>query len=69
MKQHNDIHILVMSNGGYDGLGKEREKEMKLAAQHQGFKSSKILNDANLPDGPIYNWDENIIVQNIINHL
>jgi hypothetical protein len=30
--------LLVLSNGGYDGLGKIREGEMDLAANYMGFK-------------------------------
>lgn len=29
MKKESDLYILVLSNGGYDGLGKIRQKEME----------------------------------------
>ena len=32
------LYLLVLSNGGYDGLGKIREGEMDLAANYMGFE-------------------------------
>jgi len=32
------LYLLVLSNGGYDGLGKIRENEMDLAANYMGFE-------------------------------
>ena len=32
LKEKSNLYLLVLSNGGYDGLGKIREKEMEKAA-------------------------------------
>ena len=32
-----NLYLLVISNGGYDGLGLERTREMMHAASHMGF--------------------------------
>ena len=45
MKQNQNLYILVLSNGGYDGLGKIREKEMEKAANYMGFKDFHIVGD------------------------
>ena len=46
----------MLTNGGYDGLGKIREKEQELAAKYQQFKDFRIINDQRIPDGPD-RWD------------
>ena len=46
------MYLLVLSNGGYDGLGKEREKEMYYAAKHMGFIDYEVIDDTMIPDGP-----------------
>ena len=56
-----NLYILVLSNGGYDGLGRIREKEMEQAARAQGFKDSKVLDDPEMKDGPVYKWKEDIV--------
>ena len=33
MREEGNLYILVLSNGGYDGLGKIREKEMEVASK------------------------------------
>jgi len=32
MREESNLYLLVLSNGGWEGLGKEREKEMEKAA-------------------------------------
>ena len=64
MKQTADLYLLVLSNGGYDGLGKIREKEMEKAANQMGFKSFKVLDRADIPDGP-WPWDTEAVVKQI----
>ena len=45
MREEANLYLLVLTNGGYDGLGKIREKEQELAAKYQQFKDSRVLND------------------------
>ena len=52
MQKQANIHILVLSNGGWDGLGKIREKEMERAGKYQGFKDVTVLNDKRTGDNP-----------------
>jgi len=55
------IHILCLSNGNYDLLGKIRHKEMVRACQELKVDSVEILNDDRLQDGPNECWDRNVI--------
>ena len=64
-----NLYILVLSNGGYDGLGKIREKEMEAAARVQGFKECHVLDHEDLKDGPIYEWKANIISDQIEQYI
>jgi LmbE family N-acetylglucosaminyl deacetylase len=68
MKKESDLYILVLSNGGFDGLGKIRQKEMELASKYMGFKSEQIIDDPRIPDGP-HLWDIDVVVELIKNHI
>ena len=68
MKKESDLYILVLSNGGYDGLGKIRQKEMELASKYMGFKSEQIIDDPRIPDGP-HLWDTDVVVEIIKNYI
>lgn len=57
MKKESSLSILVLSNGGYDGLGKVRAKEMDKAASAMGFKECTVIDDPRIPDGP-HRWNE-----------
>ena len=65
MQGKSNLYILVLSNGGYDGLGLIREKEMQQAAKSQGFVGCKVLDHPDLKDGPIYKWKEDVISKQI----
>ena len=54
----------MLSNGGWDGLGKIREKEMNLAANYMGFVQYIVVDDKRIPDGP-HMWDTSIVAENI----
>ena len=51
----------MLSNGGYDGLGSLRTQEMETAAEYFGFREHRVVDDANLQDGPDEAWDIDII--------
>ena len=59
-----NLHVLMLSNGDYDGLGKIREKEMEKVANHMGFKSCKVLNEDALADGP-WTWSSKAVSEAI----
>jgi hypothetical protein len=37
MREKSNIYTIVLSNGNYEGFGKQREKEMEMAAMKLGF--------------------------------
>ena len=68
MKETSNLYILVLSNGGYDGLGKEREIEMQKTAKYMGFKEAVVLDEKRIPDGP-WKWDTDVQVEVIDKHI
>jgi N-acetylglucosaminylphosphatidylinositol deacetylase len=48
--------ILCLSNGNYDGLGKQREIELNRACGLLGFDKVTCLDHPSLPDGPQGLW-------------
>lgn len=76
MRESSKLYLLVLSNGGYDGLGKEREKEMCLAAKHMGFVDYEVVDDKLIPDGPGKPgqkpneiWDVEVVKKHIENYV
>ena len=57
------LHIICLSNGGYDGLGEEREKELQRAARRLGA-SATCVNNAALQDGP-HAWNPSVVAANV----
>ncbi|KAA0168768.1 hypothetical protein FNF27_07118 [Cafeteria roenbergensis] len=54
-----DVSVLCLSNGGYDGLGKTREKEaVACCTEVMGLKRAlvRVLDDEALQDGPASPW-------------
>ena len=49
-----DVWILCLTTGDYDGLGKEREKELKKAGKVLGL--SKVIVENDLKDHPTQRW-------------
>jgi N-acetylglucosaminylphosphatidylinositol deacetylase len=68
LKEKSNLYLLVLSNGGYDGLGKIREKEMEKAARQMGFKDLLVIDSKAIPDGP-HPWDVEACVEEIMKHL
>ena len=50
--------IVCLSNGNYDGLGKDREMELHRACGMLGFDKIVCLNHPALPDGPTGFWSK-----------
>ena len=57
------LQIICLSNGGYDGLGEQREKELQRAARRLG-SSATCINNAALQDGP-HAWDPSVVAANV----
>ena len=57
------LHIICLSNGGYDGLGEQREEELQRAARRLGA-SATCINNAALQDGP-HAWDPSVVAANV----
>ena len=57
------LQIICLSNGGYDGLGEQREKELQRAARRLGA-SATCINNAALQDGP-HAWDPSVVAANV----
>jgi N-acetylglucosaminylphosphatidylinositol deacetylase len=68
MKEKSNLYILVLCNGGYDGLGKERTVEMARAAKHMGFRGHKVIDDVRNKDGPVI-WSADIVQEHIETYL
>ena len=68
MKDKCNLYILVLCNGGYDGLGAERTLEMARAAKHMGFRGHKVIDDTRNKDGPVI-WPADIVQEHIETHL
>jgi N-acetylglucosaminylphosphatidylinositol deacetylase len=68
MKEWSNLYLLVLSNGGYDGLGKIREREMETAAKQMGFKGCCVLDKADIPDGP-HEWNVEAAIRHIEDHI
>ena len=65
------FYILCMSNGNYNGLGRQREKELIKAARILGIDASKvtILDDPLLQDNPHVDWNEERVSHCIFQHI
>ena len=69
MKEEANLFLLVLSNGGWEGLGKVREKEMEKASRHLGFKDFKVVDDPKIPDGPDVIWEKQIVADHLANYM
>eukprot|EP00802_Teleaulax_amphioxeia_P020735 Tamp_21034.p1 GENE.Tamp_21034~~Tamp_21034.p1 ORF type:complete len:314 (+),score=45.02 Tamp_21034:170-1111(+) len=57
-KEHT-LHVMSLSNGDYDGLGKTREQELKKSCEFLKIPEERltIIDDPGLQDGPKNVWD------------
>jgi hypothetical protein len=58
-----NLYLLVISNGGHDGLGLERTREMMHAASHLGFAGHEVFNHLDLQDNPDVDWNIEKIIE------
>lgn len=65
LRQNNNLYLLCLSNGGYDGLGRIREKELEMSGRHLGFTENICVNDDDLQDGMANTWPEGVIADKV----
>lgn len=59
------LWLLCLTTGGYDGLGKQRTKEMNQAANLLGFSKCIVQNIDEIQDHPTQRWKISDVVQAI----
>ena len=62
-----EIHLLCLSNGGYDGLGTVRTKEFERVAKSIGVSHVKVAVDKELSDGP-HEWNPEAVGRAVSNY-
>ncbi len=50
-RKQNNLFLLCLSNGDFEGLGRVREKELQASAKYLGFQEAECINDPELQDG------------------
>ncbi len=60
----NEVTILCLSTGNYDGLGSVRRREFAASCRILGCTAC-IIDDARLQDGPRSAWDAGVVAQAI----
>eukprot|EP00347_Sterkiella_histriomuscorum_P003817 403362824 len=69
LRKHNTLFLLCLSNGGFDGLGKVREKEMEASGKHLGFQEVQTLDHPDLQDGMKNFWETDNVAKAIQQYL
>jgi N-acetylglucosaminylphosphatidylinositol deacetylase len=67
-KQKAKINVLCLSNGGFDGLGKIREKEFRKSMEYLKVDKSDVLDVPELPDGMKYSWDSAVVSDTVLRY-
>ena len=69
--KHENLYLLCLSTGNYDGLGSTRTKELYEAGDILGFmkKNIEILDDPRLQDGPEEKWNASDLSSLINRHI
>ena len=72
-KNANNIYVLCMTTGNFDGKGALRTNELHKSCANligSDLNNIKIVNESELPDNPKANWNKDLcasIIQNYIN--
>jgi N-acetylglucosaminylphosphatidylinositol deacetylase len=64
-----ESHLLCMSNGNFDEIGKVREKEMHRSCDFLGIKELTIIDDPNLQDGPNNFWNRDLLKKYVSEYI
>ena len=65
IKNGNEIDLMCLSSGDFDGMGPKRMKELKNSAKVLGIKSLFIIEDVELKDGPKNIWKPDVILKHL----
>lgn len=57
LRKTNNLSLLCLSNGNFEGKGKIREKELHASAKYLGFNDVHIIDDPELQDGMQVYWN------------
>jgi hypothetical protein len=69
LRKTNELYLLCLSNGNFDGLGKIREKELYASAKYLGFKEAKVVDHPELADGMKSYWNPDVIGEEIKKYM
>ena len=69
LKKTNNLYLLCLSTGNFDGLGKVREKELHASAKFLGFQESEVIDDPDLQDGMQSHWDTQKVADTVSKYL
>ncbi|KAL2916571.1 N-acetylglucosaminyl-phosphatidylinositol de-N-acetylase [Polyrhizophydium stewartii] len=66
-----DVHVLCLSNGNAEGLGRVREKELVASCKTLGVSASRVvsLNHEKLQDSMTVDWDRDTIAAIVVDHV
>ena len=66
LRDDNKLHLLCLSNGNAEGLGREREKELELSCKRLGFtEAPTVIDDNDLQDGMDIKWAPELVTDYI----
>mmetsp|Transcript_16041 Transcript_16041/g.20305 ORF Transcript_16041/g.20305 Transcript_16041/m.20305 type:complete len:304 (-) Transcript_16041:207-1118(-) len=69
LSQGNKLYLLCLSNGNFEGLGREREKELEKSCARLGFtEPPMIIDDPELQDGMDVKWAPGLIADYVVKH-
>jgi N-acetylglucosaminylphosphatidylinositol deacetylase len=63
------FHILCLSNGNYEGLGKQREKELYDAVRTLGLDTHQVTVLTDFQDNPLLDWNDQLLSDCIYRHI
>jgi N-acetylglucosaminylphosphatidylinositol deacetylase len=68
---HNTVKIICLSSGDAEGLGYIRKTELFKSCKLLGIESENItlIQDDNLKDSMVHNWDHDIILRYVTDIL
>mmetsp|Transcript_25244 Transcript_25244/g.63208 ORF Transcript_25244/g.63208 Transcript_25244/m.63208 type:complete len:288 (-) Transcript_25244:90-953(-) len=59
------VHILCLSNGGADGLGAVRTKELEAVRDFLGIRSLEVVDDPRMRDGFGERWPAGVVASHV----
>lgn len=71
LQQKYDVHLLCLSTGNFNGLGKIRKQELFQSGKILSFNSSLItcIDDNRLQDGPAHLWKKEVVAEYVSEYV